>query len=316
MISRIKPFTSFVIYCHQAAPALKPFMAVLGKLIHDRFENAEVILVDDASSDNTAKTGLESLKEQGLIGSVLVLPHRHYRERALFAGSDKSIGDFVLEFDACDPGLPIHLVPSLFEKSAAEGADLVALCPDRINDFATRLYYRVFNHFSELPRPIVRQRILLSSRRSINALLNIQERTRNRQVLSQMIGFTLLRVNYPGSDSSSSNLDGDFWDRTSIGLENLIAYTKIGARLPMMLSAGFAALTVIILFYTVISLILRHDVASGWASLMLFMGIGFSGIFLILALLSLYVTKVLRETVNLPIYTVREILRHCVPHRT
>lgn len=290
-------------------------MAALGAMIHRQFENAEVILVDDASNDGTAATALTCLKEQGLIGSVLVLTHRHYRERALFAGSDKSIGDFVLEFDACDPDLPLDLVPAMFERSAAEGADLVALCPERVEDTATRLYYRIFNHFSELPRPIVRQRILLSSRRSLNALLNIQERTRNRQVLSQMIGFTLLRMNYPGKDNTS-HPDGDLWDRATIGLENLIAYTKIGARLPMMLSAGFAAFTVAVLLYTVISLVLRHDVASGWASLMLFMGIGFSGIFFILALLSLYVTKVLRETVNLPIYTVREIRRHCVPHRS
>ena len=47
------------------------------------------------------------------------------------------------------------------------------------------------------------------------------------------------------------------------------------------------------------------DVAGvGWVSIMGFMSISFSGLFFLLGILSEYVTKILREIVNIPIYTI------------
>lgn len=308
---RRKLFVSLVVYCYNEGPRLVDFGAMVLRPMRSQFDSIEVIFVDDASADDTATIAHKMLIDLGIIGSVMTLTHRHFRERALFAGADKCIGDYILEFDTPDIDFPIVMIERMFDASE-DGSDLVALTPNQRPDIITRLYYWIFNKFSFIPAEIARQRVLLSSRRALNGLLNINERSRNRQILSHLVGFRLRRVFYDPI-KIVRNVDGGIMDRTAIALDNLVSYSSIGSRLPLMLSACFGLFTFAVIIYVLASLLLRREISSGWTSIMLFMGIGFTGLFLILSLLSLYVTKTIREAVNLPIYTIRATRRNCAP---
>ena len=98
--AREKNFISAVVYLHNEEGRAAGFLEMLRKVLEERFEQYEIVAVDDASSDGTAQEVRRFAAEQ--MGKPLTLLHmslRQGREKCMNAGQDCAIGDFVYEFD-------------------------------------------------------------------------------------------------------------------------------------------------------------------------------------------------------------------------
>lgn len=93
-------FVSAVVYVHNNEREIHDFIIQLHKVLTENFLKFEVIIVNDASIDNSMaciKECTENLPKQMI--SILNMSYHHGLEASMNAGVDLAIGDFVFEFD-------------------------------------------------------------------------------------------------------------------------------------------------------------------------------------------------------------------------
>ncbi len=115
---------SIVIPCHNESKAIPGVMHALENLLNQPREglpwkNAEVIVVNDASTDSTAK-----LLKKFPFAQVICLPQKSGYGAALKAGFEIAKGDWIAFFDLDGTYVPSDLLP-LCETAVASNADFV-----------------------------------------------------------------------------------------------------------------------------------------------------------------------------------------------
>ena len=298
-------YVSLVCYLCDDADVIEGFLKEILPKTEKKFESYQFVLVDDFSSDKTFEVTVKLIEEMKIPGSVLRLSQKHGTERALLAGLDKAVGDFIIEFDCPTIDFPLDLIDQSFE-AIKTTKDIVVIHPEKALNLSTRFYYFLFNKLSYLNEPITTERVVLMTRRALNSILSIDERVRYKKALLSLAGFPRKRIPYKPIkniyiDKRSSS------EKIFSAFENFVSYTSIGSRAPILFSALFFIISIIIGGWVTYNYLFLENIAGiGWVSIMGFMSISFSGLFFLLGILSEYVTKILREVVKVPIYTIGE----------
>ena len=98
-----KNFVSAVVYVHNNEKQIKSFLEMLQKTLASHFGKYEIIMVNDASTDNSAEIIREVAKGfDGSVVSILKMSYFQGMELSMNAGKNLSIGDYVFEFDTVD----------------------------------------------------------------------------------------------------------------------------------------------------------------------------------------------------------------------
>ena len=101
MKDKEKNFVSAVIYVHNAASRAGSFLQTVAGILAENFEHAEIICVNDSSSDDSlGALRSASAAVSAVSVSVVNMSYFHGLEVAMNAGVDFAIGDFVFEFDS------------------------------------------------------------------------------------------------------------------------------------------------------------------------------------------------------------------------
>ena len=298
-----KGYISIVCYLQDDSGSINHFMAETVPYILENFEYYQFVFVDDFSLDDTYEITVKAIKELQLPASIIGLSQRHGKERGLLAGLDKAVGDFIIEFNSPIIDFPIDLIAQSFE-GIKSGNEIVIIHPEKPLNLSTRFYYYLFNKLSYLNEPITTERMVIMTRRALNSILSIDERVRYKKALLSLAGFHRKSIPY-------KPLNNSYVDKRSLSekffsaFENLVSYTSIGSFVPIFFSSIFFLFSVLIGVWVVYNYIFLENVAGmGWASIMGFMSISFSGLFFLLGILSEYVTKILKEIINIPMYTI------------
>ena len=96
-----KAFLSAVVYCHNGGDAAAQFASRLDEYLDSQFDNYEIIVVNDASTDGTAaklKKAAAGLRREL---TVVNLAWRHGPQGGILAGVDLAIGDFEIGRASC-----------------------------------------------------------------------------------------------------------------------------------------------------------------------------------------------------------------------
>ena len=305
-----KGYISLVCYLCNDADTVQPFLREIMPLIRENFENYQLVFVDDFSSDKTFEITTKMFKEFNVSGSVLRLSQKHGNERGILAGLDKAVGDFIIEFGCPIVDFPINLISQSFE-AIKSGKEIAVILPEKPLNFSTKIYYFLFNKFSYLNEPLASERVLIMTRRALNSILSIDERIRYKKALLSLAGFPKEFIPYKPINSQYVD-KRSFSEKILSTFENFASYTSIGSRAPLFLSAIFLMISMVIGMWVIYNyFFVENLVGVGWISVMGFMSISFSGLFFLLGVLSEYVTKILREIVNIPIYTIGETYTNC-----
>lgn len=300
-----KGYISVVCYLQNDSKTIEAFIREVSAFLLESFESLQFVFVDDFSSDNTFDITSKLMEDMKLSGSILRLSQKHGRERGVLAGLDKAVGDFIFDFDSPIIDFPLSLCTQSFEKIKS-GKDIVVVHPKDPVDLFTQIYYYLFNKFSYLSEPIATERMQVMTRRALNSILTINERVRNKKALLSLAGFPRERIPYTPINKKYVD-KRPFSEKLSYALESLISYTFIGSRAPMLFSVIFFIISILIGVWATYNYLYTPNVAGiGWASTMGFLSISFSGLFFILAILSEFLIKILRESVNIPIYTISQ----------
>lgn len=278
---------------------VEPIVRSLDLELASSFERHELVLVDNRPHAMALDPASWHLR-----GSVVVLTlaRHHDTESAMTAGLSRAIGDFVFEVDDAGATWSPGLLHRIYDTCAA-GVDVVGVAAGGAGALR-RMAFRLLENWSGVRTPSEQEVLRVVSRRALNAMLALPERYRHRRTLYAVTGYPSVTI---VDDSSVTSPTRSAAGRQNLGkaIDLAVSTTDVGTRLGLYLALFFVLLAAGFAIYTVIAFLTLDDVEPGWTTIMLLVSLGLAGIFVVLALVSEYLTRLLTEVVQRPVYVVR-----------
>ena len=295
MENKEKNFASAVIYVHNAEQRISEFLGMIIKTMEDNFEHSEIICVNDCSDDGSVdviKKCSQCAKTTSV--SVVNMSHFHGLELAMDAGMDLSIGDFVFEFDNTVLDFAPDMVMKVYRHSL-EGFDIVSASPDRRTKISSRLFYRVFDKFSDVTYEMTTESFRVLSRRVINRISSMNKTVPYRKAVYANSGLRTDNIKYTvvgGLSKSTDKKENKY--RSGLAVDTLILFTEVGYSFAKYMTVIMMLMSVLMIIYSVVIYVTAHPV-EGWTTTILFLSVAFFGLFGILTI----IIKYLQLLVNL-----------------
>ena len=288
MKNKEKNFISAIVYIRNDEVMIEEFTKKLNRVLKDHFLKYEIIFVNDASTDNT----IEKLKEvakkiENATIHIVNMSYYQGKEMAMNAGLDLSIGDFVYMFDSALIDYDLEVVYQIYEKSL-EGYDIVNATADKKGRISSRLFYKLFNKYANYEYKLDTYTFQIISRRAINRVYSISKTVPYRKAVQANCGLKMTTVKYKSEALRKHKLD------------------KISYKIALTLSIIMILLTIGVGVYTIFTFVAAKPI-EGWTTTMLFLALGFLGMFSILTIIIKYLSVILNLIFKKTNYLVESI---------
>jgi dolichol-phosphate mannosyltransferase len=293
-----KNFISVVVYVKNHEKYIADFIDKVTIILKENFERSEVIFVNDYSSDRTVNIIKEKFKQTGNIAcTVINLSYEHQVERAMVAGQDVAIGDFVYEFDTPIIDYNIDEIMGLYY-TCLKGFDIVS-ASSNINKVSSKLFYKVFEKYSKNNVILNSERFRIISRRGINRIKNISQTIPYRKAIYFNCGLKAKNITFTPINNMSKEVSAlKTPERLDFAADNLLFFTNIGWKISSSMSIAMVLFSVIIGIYTFVTWIVNKNVVTGWTTTMMFLAIAFSGLFVLMTIAIKYLSLILFVNIN------------------
>jgi glycosyltransferase involved in cell wall biosynthesis len=307
-MAKIELLVSALAVLNDDCAILPAFMQELSGVLDRNYANYEILLVDNGSVDGTSKVVRELLGRYRCV-RYLRLTRPTDNETALMVGMDSAIGDYLVTLNPdFDP--PEELVRMI--DVCREGGDMV-LGVDRHPVRPSRIYRGLRRAFVAASRRLLSvdlsfgttgYRVL--SRQAVNALVKVRVRKRYFALVAADVG--LAKTNYPYDRISRSGRKPVYrlLRDVRLGLSVLVHNSIALLRLASVLGLLGSFLSLAYNLYAVLIFLLYRNVPQGWTTLSFAMSALFFVTFLMLALMGEYLSRLLDESSDRPLYHVRD----------
>ena len=277
-------FASAVVYCNNDADTIGVFIENLDKTLSDTFLKYEIIVVNDASNDNSVDVLRQyAAHREGKVITLLNMSYPQGMEASMDAGVDLAIGDFVFEFDYAQCDFSWDMLITIYRHSL-KGYDIVNARVNEKPHWTSRLFYNLFNRYANLQHQIYSENFRVLSRRAINRVHSITQSIPYRKAAYANCGLAIDNLTYePVSTPIRIKRSG----RVDLAMNSLILFTDVAYRVTVTLSILMMIFTIGFGLYALIFRIFRHPV-EGWATTIILISFGFFGLFLIMSMVIKY----------------------------
>ncbi|EAZ96830.1 glycosyl transferase, group 2 family protein [Flavobacteria bacterium BAL38] len=286
-----KKLISVILYLYNNENSILDFLSQITKQADLLFEQFEVIIVNDCSTDDSVKKikSAEFLKSFQV--SIIQMSFHQGVELSMNAGLDLSTGDFVYEFDSVVVDFDINLIESSYRK-ILEGYDIVTVSPKENDKISSKLFYKTYNFFSKSNHKLRTDRFRILSRRAINRAFSISATIPYRKAMYINSGLKIFNIEF--EKIKSTKLFGEKqYLRNKTAIDALIIYTNLAFRLSVSISLLLLLSTLSIIIYTVFIYFGEDKPIEGWTTIMLLVSGSFSGLFLLIAFIIKYLSLIL-----------------------
>lgn len=275
--------------------------------ITERFRHFEVVVVDNGRYRDAAevlKSELAAIEHF----RVIFLSQDYGTEIGLSAGIEAAIGDYVVMME---PGSdPASLIGKMIDLCEA-GVDYVvgrrSSQPGRTGTYRllARIYYAVSAKLLRLPFDHNWSNFVCLSRPVANSIAKVRKRVRFLKFIAKEVGYSHSVLNYDVMPSVAQSTPVRVTaDRVFDALQAISAVTDRPLLLASTLAFLIAGANLIYLLYSLAVWIVLPDVAKGWTSTNMFLSAMFSALFLFVGTIAQYLSVVVREVTNSPLYYV------------
>lgn len=288
--------------------SVAPFLDAVMQTVVREFARCELILVDDASSDGSVEAAhayYDSHPADYLV-SIIRMGTSQGVESSMNAGRDMSIGDYVYEFDDMIVDYDASLIRKVYDCCVA-GADIVSAVSDVKTRATSRMFYRVFNRFSNTRNRIGQETFRIVSRRAVNRIRAIGSYIPYRKAVYQNCGLKTSSVSYHSTDQTGRTIHSHRGERADLAVDSFIYFTNVMERTALVISGVFLVITLLVIIYVIASFFTDPNRISGWISLMGFLSLGFLGIFSLLTIVMKYLSVIVNLTFRHQHYLVENI---------
>ncbi len=305
-MSNFPIFLSLVLVVRNQSDELHLILADIANAIDNLVSDYELIIVDNASEDNSIATLKKLTTEGGQPNlQIYALTQEVDSDTASWVGLENALGDFVAVIDPLAED--IEFLQEMLQK-AFSGADVVFANNQQKapQSHAYRVSYAVFNglykHFNgiHLANEAPQYRVL--SKRVVNFILQHPQPAMSYRHLPATGGFTRVNLNYSSVPKlSHTKRLGESIDR---GMRLLVSTTRAPMRLVTSLSLFGAVTNLVYSIYVIAIGLVKTDVAPGWVSLSLQQSGMFFLISLVLLVLGEYILHMASLSNEGPLYHV------------
>ncbi|MBR3606541.1 MAG: glycosyltransferase [Lachnospiraceae bacterium] len=301
-----KKFISIVLYLHNVRDEVLTFFQEILPYFEERFEQFEIIGVNDDCTDGTVEV-LKEYLENRKISSMVNLVHMsffHGMEGSMNAGRDLAIGDFVYEFDTIAMDYSKEMIEKAFEK-VMDGYDIVGVRPQNNGSLSSRTFYFLYNKTSRGKGKIGTESFRILSRRAINRVKSMGQYIPYRKAVYANCGLKTDFISYIPIKKVKKN--GNRSERTSLALDSFIYFTDVLERFSMLLCVLFLCLSIGMGIYIIKDYFSGTSIVEGWLSTMGFLSLGFFGVFALLTIMLKYLSVMLNLIFRHQRYFIMEI---------
>lgn len=292
---------SIVVPCHNEEACLPLFLSAAAQAVREIMAaypgaTAEVVLVDDGSTDGTAAllrqaadgqlscrnpaasartSDIHAPSQETLPFAIrwLSLSRNFGKEGALLAGLDAAQGDVVAVMDA-DLQDPPSLLPRMFTMLADDPTlDCVATRRTTrageppIRSMCAHMFYRLMNAMSPVVVPDGARDFRMMRRRVVDALTSLTERNRFSKGLYAWVGFHTAWIDYPNTRRAAGRSSWNFFALVRYAIEGLISCSTV----PLAVASYIGLLLCAVAFGATCFIAVRAamfgDPVAGWPSL-------------------------------------------------
>tara|TARA_B100000242_G_C43046682_1_gene488643 strand:- start:1808 stop:2740 length:933 start_codon:yes stop_codon:yes gene_type:complete len=301
---------SVVIPVYHAQNIIEDLLKRLFTTLDRYHEKYEIILVDDASKDNSWNqiSKLAVTKEQL---KAIRFSRNFGQHNAITAGLNYSKGDFVIVMD-CDLQHSPEYIPKLLEK-IKQGFDVVYAKDSKrkhsiVRNFFARLFKNIFNWLSsDTETNLSYSSFTCLSRKVVDALLKINDQHRHYLLMLNWLGFPSSEVIIEHQPRHSG--------KSSYSYSKLVKHALNGISsqsvrlLYISITVGFIYLFTAIIYssYLIFSYF-NYGFKEGWTSLMVTVLFSTGFILLSLGITGVYLGKVFEQVKDRPLYIISETI--------
>ncbi len=302
---------SLIVPVYDEEDALIPFHARLCRTLAALPCASEIVFVNDGSRDRSMAI-LCGLRQSDARVAVVDLSRNFGKEIAMSAGLDFARGDAVILLDA-DLQDPPELIPEMLAAWHA-GHDVVLMrrrsrdAESRAKRLLAGAFYRTLARLGaiEIPENIGDFRLL--SRRAVEAMRRLPERSRFMKGLFAWIGYPSTVIDYDRPARCAGHSKWTYWRLWNFAIEGITSFSVV----PLKVASYVGIITAVAAFaygaYIIVKTLLFGDPARGYptlAVLVLFLG----GLQLMaLGIIGEYLARMFVEVKQRPLYLVQRHL--------
>ena len=200
--------------------------------------------------------------------------------------------------------LPEGILREMQNTAFNECADIVVAMNASSSKWTSRLFYYILRKCNITDVPMGTDLIRLISRRALNSILQERRSFRFRKLLYARSGYkntALINENLSVFSEKEPKA------RLALATDVLTSFSRMGSSVARWLAAIFLLVTLSIAVYAVVIKLSGLPIAEGWTTLMVFLCMAFSGVFIILSVIARTVELILLELQHTKPYRVRDI---------
>ena len=269
----------------------------------------ELLYVDDGSKDRTAAE-VKNLHEKDERVRLLSFSRNFGKEAAMYAGLEKSKGDYVVIMDV-DLQDPPSLLPEMFSW-IEQGYDSVATRrvsrkgEPPIRSFFARMFYRMMKKISRTEMMDGARDYRLMTRQMVNAILEMKEYNRFTKGIFGWVGFQTKWLEFENVERIKGETKWSFWKLLLYSIDGITAFSTAPLSFAAVMGVLFCVFAFILIIFIVVRTLIFGDPVSGWPSLVCIISL-ISGVQLFcLGILGQYLAKTYMEVKKRPIYLLKE----------
>lgn len=285
------------------------FLNTLYKVLSSMSCKYEILFVDDGSTDGTSEY-LQGIACKLEHIRLIKLSRNFGKEAAMTAGLAKARGDAVIIIDA-DLQDPPELIPDMVA-AWQKGADTVVMRRSSregesfLKRICAHCFYRILNRLSELAIPEDTGDFRLLSRRAVNIILKLPERSRYMKGLFAWIGLPVEIITYHRKPRAAGKTKWSFFGLFRLAMEGIVSFSVVPLRAVTWLGGITALGSVAFGIWIACKTFLFGEPVTGYPSIIVtvtFIG----GVQLIsIGLLGEYMARVYVESKQRPIYVIQD----------
>ena len=303
----IKPKYSLVLPIYNEQAVLPALFQRLDGVLADLDGPAEVILVDDGSSDFTPIV-LEARAKTDPRYKYIGLSRNFGQQIAMTAGLDAAAGDAVILMDA-DLQDPPEVIHQLIGKWA-EGFEIVyARRASRAGESlfklqTSKLFYKLMNKLSSVEIPSNVGDFRLIDRKALDVFRAMPEQDRFVRGMFAWVGFRQTAVEFHRDERLAGETKWPIGKLMRLAMTGVVGFSDAPLRLALWMGACVSGFALLYGTGVIVNRLLTNDYVPGWASTIVvvaFLG-GFN--MLLTGVLGIYVGRIHAEVKRRPLYIV------------
>lgn len=303
---------SVIVPCYNEEESVELFYTELIKndaFFRDKNIELELIYIDDGSKDGTVRE-VKKLHEQDARVHLVSFSRNFGKEAAMFAGLERSAGDYVVMMDV-DLQDPPSLLPEMFSY-IEQGYDSVATRrvsrkgEPPVRSFFARMFYRLMKKISQTEIMDGARDYRLMTRQMVDAILSMREYNRFTKGIFGWVGFETKWIEYENVERAKGETKWNFWKLFVYSLEGITAFSTAPLLFASMVGVLFCALAFLLIIFIIVRKLMFGDPVSGWPSLVCIILMTSGVQYFCIGIVGQYLAKAYMEVKNRPIYLKKE----------